>query len=318
MEERSIFKRGKVLLEEQMMKRILYLVCCILIITSIATSNANAQQVNLSSPEATVNSFVASINQYNFKQATLCVEDAKPEAATELADFEQGLKEVHATITTSDLHLTVKDAEATISVTATVKVGDPQETNSVDKSFLKLHVQKNEWRIVPEDPSRFTAVPPQNILGYTAAFLAHPEAFEKAIEQEKENICLLNLKQLAEAMPSFWHSHHASIHNNASIRKGLSPYVENDSIFFCPDDERFPDIGAIIKTTQDVSSYSLNPYFEGGEPSSKKSSADVVLLYEGKNGVLDFRHNGKACVAFVDGHVETVSQEAAKYLRWKP
>ena len=94
--------------------------------------------------------------------------------------------------------------------------------------------------------------------------------------------------------------------------------VENDSIFFCPDDKRFPDIGAIIKTTQDVSSYSLNPYFEGGGPSTKKSSADVILLYEGKDGVLNFRHDGKACVAFVDGHVEAVSQEAAKSLRWKP
>ena len=300
------------------MKRTIYLMLSILGVINFGIASANAQQVNLSSPEATVNSFVASINQYNFKQATLCVQDAKPEAVTELADFEQGLKKVHTTISTSDLHSTVKDAEATVTVTATVKVGESQETNSVDKSFLKLHMQENEWRIVPEDTSHFTAVPPQNILGYTAAFLAHPEAFEKAVEQEKEKICLLNLKQLAKAMPSFLHFNNTFAIKPSSVRKALSPYVENDSIFFCPSDKRFPDIGAIIQTNRDVSSYSFNANLENTLPSSIKDQDEVVLLYEGTDGVLDFRHNGKACVAFVDGHVEIVSQEAAKSLRWKP
>jgi len=301
-----------------MIKRTLYLLCCILCITYSAIASANAQQVNLSSPEATVNSFVASINQYNFKRATLCVEGAKPEAAAELAEFEQGLKKVHATISTSDLHVAVKGVEATVTVTTTVKVGESQETNSVDKSFLKLHLQKNEWRIVPDDTSHFTTVPLQNILGYTAAFLAHPEAFEKAVEQEKENICLLNLKQLAKAIPSFLHFSHIFAIKPSSVRKALSPYVENDSVFFCPDDKRFPDVGAIMQTNRDVSSYSFNANLENTLPSSIKDPDKVILLYEGADGVLDFRHDGKACVAFADGHVKTVSQEESKSLRWKP
>jgi prepilin-type processing-associated H-X9-DG protein len=44
----------------------------------------------------------------------------------------------------------------------------------------------------------------------------------------------------------------------------------------------------------------------------------TILVYEGKGGQLSFRHNGKAAVAFVDGHAQLVTPEEAKKLIWKP
>lgn len=136
------------------MKRIIYLMCCILGVIGIATSAANAQQVNLSSPEMTVNSFVTSINQYNFKQAALCVDGAKPGAAAELSDLEQKLKKVHATLIISELHYELKDLDATVSSTVTVKVGESQEIDSVGESHLKLRKQKEEWKILSGDSDK--------------------------------------------------------------------------------------------------------------------------------------------------------------------
>lgn len=46
--------------------------------------------------------------------------------------------------------------------------------------------------------------------------------------------------------------------------------------------------------------------------------AATVMIYEGEHGKLNFRHDGKATVGFVDGHVKLVDAEAAKPLRWKP
>jgi prepilin-type processing-associated H-X9-DG protein len=41
------------------------------------------------------------------------------------------------------------------------------------------------------------------------------------------------------------------------------------------------------------------------------------MLYEGKDGKLNFKHDGKAAVAFADGHAKLVTEEEAKTLIWK-
>jgi len=44
----------------------------------------------------------------------------------------------------------------------------------------------------------------------------------------------------------------------------------------------------------------------------------TVLVYEGYNGHLNYRHNNHALVAFVDGHVENITPRQAMSLKWKP
>jgi len=42
------------------------------------------------------------------------------------------------------------------------------------------------------------------------------------------------------------------------------------------------------------------------------------MFYDGKDGKLDFPHDGKATVSFTDGHVTMVDAEGAKKLLWLP
>jgi prepilin-type processing-associated H-X9-DG protein len=84
------------------------------------------------------------------------------------------------------------------------------------------------------------------------------------------------------------------------------PYIKNESIFKCPSDAS----GAV--------SYSFNANLAGVKLAKVSAPAETVMIYEGKNGKLDFRHEGKAAVGFADGHAKLVNAEGAKKLHWRP
>jgi prepilin-type processing-associated H-X9-DG protein len=86
----------------------------------------------------------------------------------------------------------------------------------------------------------------------------------------------------------------------------IEPYLMNKSVFTCPLDK------------PGITSYTINPAVCGMSLDKLKAAAKTVLIYEGKDGKLSFRHEGKASVAFADGHVGQVTPAQAKTLRWKP
>jgi prepilin-type processing-associated H-X9-DG protein len=92
----------------------------------------------------------------------------------------------------------------------------------------------------------------------------------------------------------------------ATYDKSVFPYVKNTAIFKCPSDES----GKV--------SYSFNAALAGVNLSRVKLPAQTVLIYEGINGKLNFRHAGKAMVGFADGHCKLLTAAEAKKLRWKP
>lgn len=63
-------------------------------------------------------------------------------------------------------------------------------------------------------------------------------------------------------------------------------------------------------------SYSMNKLVAGQSVAEMYSPADTVLLYEGRDEKLSFKHDGKAVVVFADGHVRLITAEAAKNLIW--
>ena len=92
----------------------------------------------------------------------------------------------------------------------------------------------------------------------------------------------------------------------AEFKKVLFPYLKNNTIFHCPSDK------------PDVDSYSFNANLQGSTLARVKRPAETVMVYEGANGILNFRHAGSANVGFVDGHVKLINKEQAKKLVWKP
>lgn len=130
-----------------MVRTTLYLICCILSITSIATASGNTHKLDLSSPRSTVHAFVGSINQYNFEQAALCVDGADSDKMTQLSEWEADLKKVHATIVVNDLQSKIDGAEAIVTSTITTKVGESQQEDSPVKSHLRLRRHSEKWQI---------------------------------------------------------------------------------------------------------------------------------------------------------------------------
>ena len=93
---------------------------------------------------------------------------------------------------------------------------------------------------------------------------------------------------------------------SACFKKSILPYIKDSSVFHCSSD----DSGIV--------SYSFNVRLAGMKPERLRSPARIVMVYEGKDGMLDFKHDGKAAVCYADDHAKMISEAEAKALRWVP
>ena len=93
--------------------------------------------------------------------------------------------------------------------------------------------------------------------------------------------------------------------NTAKLKTKLMPYSKNESVFHCPD-------------TAHPDPYAFNDRLTGKTLASLSEPAKTVLIYEGSNGKLAFRHSGRAAIGFADGHAKLLNAEEAKNLIWKP
>ena len=64
--------------------------------------------------------------------------------------------------------------------------------------------------------------------------------------------------------------------------------------------------------------YTFNGNISGLKTDEIKTPSQTVMFYEGQNEKPIFRYDGKAAIAFADGHVALVSPDEAKSLIWKP
>jgi prepilin-type processing-associated H-X9-DG protein len=161
-----------------------------------------------------------------------------------------------------------------------------------------------DWLIKPP------ATEPQNnrtIIPMLAYMFTHPEGFAGARTAAKSTACLSNVKQVALGCIMY-----ASDMDDV-LKFGVSnwtekvyPYIKNRAILTCPEDAK------------GVVSYSINPKIAGKNLAKIKRPADTVMLYEGKGGKLNFRHGGRATVAFCDGHAKLINAQQAKSLVWNP
>src|SRR5207237_138904 len=83
----------------------------------------------------------------------------------------------------------------------------------------------------------------------------------------------------------------------------LRPYLKNPSTVVCPVANKTP-------------SYEFNKHLTGASMTAIGDIQHTVMLYEGGNGLLDFRHEGKANVAFTDTHVAPIGGSDT-WLKWE-
>jgi RNA polymerase sigma factor (sigma-70 family) len=138
---------------------------------------------------------------------------------------------------------------------------------------------------------------------------------DSGISSENAQLCVQRLRQVALAVHQFLPAHDDRFPPQAEeYKRALLPYTGTAAIFVCPDDVR----SRKRRVAESQSSYSFNRHLEGVSIKEIQDVAEVVMLYEGQNEKLDFRHGGRALVAFGDGHTEFLTRQQVKTLRWKP
>lgn len=257
-----------------------------------------------STPEATVRSFLAAFESADMKAACACVKGAQPDNPI-LQGLSQQIKKDTAKFTLSDVKSTVTGTSAVVTGQVTMKMGKSADAQTMATS-VNLISSGGTWQIVP-DPDKVKEERKPDMVNALAYVLTDTKVFTKARDAARAVSCLSNVKQIGLAAMMFLQDYDEVFKLKAeSYKKSLMPYIKNETIFKCPSD------------TSGGPSYSFNANLAGINIAKVKAPAETVLIYEGKGGQLNFRHDGKAAVGFADGHAKLMNAEGAKKMRWKP
>lgn len=249
-------------------------------------------------PEDTVRAFVDAVNKKDIDSAANMIKGGQfpPEFKAELAKTKEwpsfSISDVKGTVTGQTASVTYQ--LHTSGITGTFP--DHVETLNLVQSGSKWLIQAPAK--APDDN--------KEMMPSLVYFLAHPEIAGHAKDAAKATVCMSNLKQIALGFLMFASDYDDVFKLTATNWKSkIMPYIKNEAIFTCPDDPK----GTL--------SYSFNGQLAGKNMAKVSDPSKLVLVYEGKGGTLNFRHDGKANVAFADGHVRRITKEEAKNLVWK-
>lgn len=310
----------KVLLLIIMKTNFIYKICLFSFIYLIAISS-NAMAFDLSSPRATLHSFVGSYNQGKLQQAALCVAGTDPDKINLLAELAKARKSDETSeIIINKLDITIDDSGKTADAAITLQIGKLKDEfhDSPNQfiSHLKLNSQDGKWKIIADEFKYKHTREIRDPLSYIVSLLAHPESIEIIHQHARIATCQSNLKQLSLTVFMFEQDHNnIYTFTNKTWIESLKPYMTavQRPILICPDDK-----SPYQHSNGNKASYSFNANLVNVSAASIQNPSQVVLFYEGKDGKLNFRHNSEACVAFVDGSTKLVNRKDAGSLRWKP
>lgn len=137
--------------------------------------------------------------------------------------------------------------------------------------------------------------------------------FQKVRGNARLAVCETNVRQIELGLIQYAQDHNEKLPPSAAAYKGVVfPYINNEAVFRCPSQE---GTGA---------AYSMNTNLQGKGLDDLAHPEKVILIYEGQNQTLDFRHEGKAVVGFADGHDKALTETQAQdwiqthELKWKP
>jgi prepilin-type processing-associated H-X9-DG protein len=244
------------------------------------------------SPESVVQSFVDAWNKKDFQAASKLVKGGS--VPPYLKGVLESTKQI-PTLSLSDVVTTVVGDRAL--VTFKLKALEPKGLPAMDE-WLVLVRAGDGWLIdVPVKDGG---------LGEMAYFMSNPPVFVQAHASAQQAKCMSNEKRIAVALIMFATDYDDTLKlTAANWQKKIASYVKDTTAFTCPEDKA------------GSTSYSLNANIVGKVLTYLEDPSRTVLVYEGKDGKLIFRHGGKAMVGFADGHVTAVTPETAKNLLWK-
>ncbi|RYG68359.1 hypothetical protein EON80_11820 [bacterium] len=164
------------------------------------------------------------------------------------------------------------------------------------------------WQIVPpatEEAAHEAAYKAQQFLSFVAYYLAQNGPMKLSrMPLTKADLSMNRMKQLSLGVLMFaqdFDERYAFAPEY--LHDAIFPYVKNEDLFLIPGGQ---------------DTYTFNPQLSDKKLTDLKELISTVMFYEGENEQPLFRYNGKATIAFADGHVKLVSPEEAKTLKWKP
>ena len=273
---------------------------------------------DLSTPKATVHTFVDALMANDTANLAASVEGAKDDAVL------KSLLEINHQPPKYEIKDIIAEvngdtAKVAVSVDVTVPVQNKmQKVALVD--FLTLKKVGEYWLIVPDadvlkaivsnDPEQsqhFT----ERTLTVMAAIVGSPEESAKALLVAKQRAqtasCLSNGKQISLGLIMYVQDYDETYPPKKSdYTKVAYPYVKNSAIFTCP----FDPPGTV--------SYSFNPHLAGVSLAQTAEPANTIMLYEGRDMKIDYKHDGRAMIAFADGHTMMRTPDQVKKCSWTP
>ncbi|MCW3052784.1 MAG: hypothetical protein JWN14_1954 [Chthonomonadales bacterium] len=279
----------------------------------------HAAPPDLSSPKATVRSFIAAMKNRDLAMVGQCIQGAgNADLLKQMFGGESALpiESVVALVEEKEGDTTRVAAEYTLRLSS-----KPQDAKNGPLTLVDMFTlvkQGETWLLVKDPALTASANDTENssvmLLGQTrplsfaVALSASPEiaqAFKRAQSTAQAVSCVSNVKQIALGVMVYVQDYdEVTPRKNASYVDQIDAYIKNREIFTCPLDPA----GTI--------SYTFNSGVAGIPLSAIASPAKTVMLYEGKAGKLDYRHDGKAVVGFMDGHVKQIGSDEAAGLIW--
>ena len=254
-------------------------------------------------------------------------QDATPESvlktfvnALDRKDPESALKQVMNAKVTPDLQkmfplfkdfpgITLNSATSTQEGNQAKVTCDWQFTPEPDRKYhdvLPLTRVDGVWKLV---------VPNQLPSGESISSLVYLFGSPKGIADSKaaaENAtvktdCLSNIKLIGLAALQFA-SEKDDIFEFGKLpyQTAIAKYLRSNKILRCPLDP------------PNTLSYSFNSALLGKSLANIVAPTLTIMVYEGSNGKLNFRHAGKAMVCFADGHAKGITPADLQYYTWAP
>jgi len=262
------------------------------------------QEPNLSTPEATIRSFVAALSKPDLKLAARHVLDIKPSPV--LKGWEDFLRDAKLKVTVLEVKTSEGPDGATI---ATCKLtAQPREKQpTTETSSIALRRVGEAWLLVQPDLADPEAK--TSFLKVFAAMLSAPKSeLDIANGHRYRSVCMTNLKHIVVAAHTFMLDNDDVFKlNGKNVARKLKPHLDDAKFLNCP--------GHSGKGP----SYTFNEALAGKPYTAIDDPHKTVMFYEGSGGKLDFsRHGGVANVAFCDTSVRAIREGEEKSLRWKP
>ena len=268
---------------------------------------------DLSSPRATVLSMITAYGHHDSAGMAKCIEGGvsgelpAEMLIAEITSYTSAEKDQIIEITGDSARVAVK-YEVGIALR-----GGVTKSTVIFVDMFALHKSDAGWLIVPEKLSNEaggTLPLATRPLSLIASLLGPDPGYRNALTRSKKQAaeagCLSNTKEIALGTLMYVQDYDEVLPRSAAgYNRLIAPYVKNDDMFRCAQDAK----GTI--------SYSMNVNLQNRSFADVENPARTVLFYEGKNGVVNYRHEGRAAIATVDGHAKLMTETEVKALIWK-